>query len=265
MFSVWLQLMQTGRHNTLDCWWEPNEQISRTVFVKVPWGICAFHVFWTATTTMSDISINISFSNDPPPQRTVTEKRKRINRRFRKKQQHFRQERNNRTHGHSGQSSYDQNPLHNGEASKHPPLFSLPHADTITSASHCSSRPSKPTCTLPSWTPTVNTKGNHEKSKESVKTKSATTNPGPSASSSHKVAPTKYLAIDCEMVGTGPKGSISQLARCSIVSYEGDVVYDKFIKPSVPVTDYRTRWSGIRYSDLIKATPYSQARKEVRK
>ncbi|XP_029957757.1 interferon-stimulated 20 kDa exonuclease-like 2 [Salarias fasciatus] len=77
--------------------------------------------------------------------------------------------------------------------------------------------------------------------------------------------PTKVLAMDCEMVGTGPKGSVSQLARCSIVSYDGDVVYDKFVKPTVPVTDYRTRWSGIRPRDLLKATPYVQARKEILK
>lgn len=95
----------------------------------------------------------------------------------------------------------------------------------------------------------------------------------PSAGSSHRPAaidipsgnPSKILAIDCEMVGTGPKGSISQLARCSLVSYGGDVVYDKFIKPAAPVTDYRSRWSGIRPRDLVSATPYAEARKEVRK
>uniref|UniRef100_A0A673A8T5 Exonuclease domain-containing protein n=1 Tax=Sphaeramia orbicularis TaxID=375764 RepID=A0A673A8T5_9TELE len=63
------------------------------------------------------------------------------------------------------------------------------------------------------------------------------------------------LAIDCEMVGAGPKGHISQLARCSIVSYDGDVVYDKFISPSI----------GIRRSDLTGATPYAEARKEILK
>ncbi|KAG7475924.1 interferon-stimulated 20 kDa exonuclease-like 2 [Solea senegalensis] len=89
---------------------------------------------------------------------------------------------------------------------------------------------------------------------------------GPSTSSSSSAAiPTKYLAFDCEMVGAGPKGHISQLARCSIVSYDGDVVYDKFIHPSMPVTDYRTRWSGIRRSDLVNATPYTEARKEILK
>lgn len=75
--------------------------------------------------------------------------------------------------------------------------------------------------------------------------------------------PIKYLALDCEMVGTGPKGSRSELARCSIVSYEGDVVYDKYIKPINPVTDYRTRWSGIRRQDLLHATPFYHAQKEV--
>uniref|UniRef100_A0A3Q3VNH1 Exonuclease domain-containing protein n=1 Tax=Mola mola TaxID=94237 RepID=A0A3Q3VNH1_MOLML len=60
-------------------------------------------------------------------------------------------------------------------------------------------------------------------------------------------------------------GRINQLARCSIVSYQGDVIYDKFIKPTMPVTDYRTRWSGIRPRDLVHATPYTVARKEILK
>lgn len=75
----------------------------------------------------------------------------------------------------------------------------------------------------------------------------------------------KIVAIDCEMVGTGLKGRESALARCSIVSYQGDVVYDKYIKPTSPVTDYRTRWSGIRRQHLVNATPFSVAQKEVLK
>lgn len=136
-------------------------------------------------------------------------------------------------------------------------------------ASHCTSSPSASTHPLPSWVFTVHNKGSQERPKEPVSTNSGATTPGPSVSSSCKptttsaAVPTKYLAIDCEMVGAGPKGSISQLARCSIVSYEGDIVYDKFVNPSMPVTDYRTRWSGIRHRDLVKATPYSQARKEI--
>ncbi|XP_036440059.1 interferon-stimulated 20 kDa exonuclease-like 2 [Colossoma macropomum] len=77
--------------------------------------------------------------------------------------------------------------------------------------------------------------------------------------------PQKYIALDCEMVGTGPKGHCSELARCSIVTYDGDVIYDKFIKPVNLVTDYRTRWSGIRKRDLYKATPFKQAQREILK
>lgn len=79
------------------------------------------------------------------------------------------------------------------------------------------------------------------------------------------LGPLKYVALDCEMVGTGPKGVCSELARCSIVTYDGDVIYDKFVKPINPVTDYRTRWSGVRKQDLFKATPFHKAQQEVRK
>lgn len=96
------------------------------------------------------------------------------------------------------------------------------------------------------------------------------TSRGESTSALHRVTPClgkthKYVALDCEMVGTGPKGQCSELARCSIVTYDGDVIYDKYIKPVNPVTDYRTRWSGIRKRDVQNATPFKQAQREVRK
>ena len=174
-----------------------------------------------------------------------------------------------------GQSRNYPPPRQNGALAPHPPLptsthdTSLPRPSGTACASHCSSEPSTSTHSLPSSTVSVSNSDSHEKPKQPVNTKPTATTQRPSASSSHRPTsagiPTKYLAIDCEMVGTGPKGSVSQLARCSLVSYDGDVVYDKFINPSVPVTDYRTRWSGIRRSDLINAMPYSEARKEVRK
>ncbi|KAM5291783.1 apoptosis-enhancing nuclease [Ctenodactylus gundi] len=75
--------------------------------------------------------------------------------------------------------------------------------------------------------------------------------------------PSKYVAIDCEMVGTGPRGRVSELARCSVVSYHGDVLYDKYIRPEMPIVDYRTRWSGITWQHMRKATPFHVAQKEI--
>nr|XP_004658236.2 apoptosis-enhancing nuclease [Jaculus jaculus]XP_045002364.1 apoptosis-enhancing nuclease [Jaculus jaculus]XP_045002365.1 apoptosis-enhancing nuclease [Jaculus jaculus]XP_045002366.1 apoptosis-enhancing nuclease [Jaculus jaculus] len=77
--------------------------------------------------------------------------------------------------------------------------------------------------------------------------------------------PSKCVAIDCEMVGTGPRGRVSELARCSVVSYHGDVLYDKYIRPELPIVDYRTRWSGITCQHMRKAIPFQVAQKEILK
>lgn len=72
------------------------------------------------------------------------------------------------------------------------------------------------------------------------------------------------VAIDCEMVGTGPKGHVSSLARCSIVNYNGDVLYDSTSFPC-HIVDYRTRWSGIRKQHMVNATPFKIARSQILK
>lgn len=73
----------------------------------------------------------------------------------------------------------------------------------------------------------------------------------------------KIVAMDCEMVGTGLFGSQSELARCSIVDYHGNVLYDKFVKPEGVITDYRTPVSGIHPSHMETAVPFCTARKEI--
>ncbi|XP_014910206.1 apoptosis-enhancing nuclease [Poecilia latipinna] len=79
--------------------------------------------------------------------------------------------------------------------------------------------------------------------------------PSPPASS--------VVALDCEMVGTGPGGRCSALGRCSIVDYHGNVLYDKYVRPCQPVTDFRTPWSGIRRHHLHNAVPFAQAQEEI--
>ncbi|KAM7039850.1 apoptosis-enhancing nuclease isoform 2-T2 [Acridotheres tristis] len=83
--------------------------------------------------------------------------------------------------------------------------------------------------------------------------------------SSLVLRPGKYVAIDCEMVGTGPQGKLSELARCSVVNYEGDVIYDKYVRPELPIVDYRTRWSGITKQHMKNAIPFKAAQAEILK
>ncbi|GMF11102.1 unnamed protein product [Phytophthora lilii] len=75
----------------------------------------------------------------------------------------------------------------------------------------------------------------------------------------------QILAMDCEMVGVGLSGKTSVLARCSIVDYDGNVVYDKHVRPVEKVTDFRTHVSGIKASSLRHAIPFAQCLKEVGK
>lgn len=95
---------------------------------------------------------------------------------------------------------------------------------------------------------------------------SSEVSPPPSGRSSPCIGmdPSLLVAMDCEMVGTGPNGRISELARCSILNYYGTVVYDKYILPRHPVTNYRTRWSGIKEEHMKRALSSEEARKEVR-
>lgn len=75
--------------------------------------------------------------------------------------------------------------------------------------------------------------------------------------------PTRVVAMDCEMVGVGHEGKDSILARVSIVNVMGHVIYDKFVKPTEEVVDYRTAVSGVRPSDLEKGEEFAKVQKEV--
>ncbi|CAB3258185.1 unnamed protein product [Arctia plantaginis] len=74
---------------------------------------------------------------------------------------------------------------------------------------------------------------------------------------------TKFLAIDCEMVGVGYDGSDHMLARVSIVNKFGDCIYDKFVKAREEVKDYRTNISGVRKEDMMNGEEFNTVQKEV--
>jgi RNA exonuclease 4 len=78
---------------------------------------------------------------------------------------------------------------------------------------------------------------------------------------------TKFLGMDCEMVGVGFKGKKSILARVSICNQFGKCVYDKHVAPDVKVVDFRTAVSGVRPSDLLEtngALPFEIIQMECR-
>ena len=74
----------------------------------------------------------------------------------------------------------------------------------------------------------------------------------------------QYVALDCEMVGVGHNCK-SHIARVTMVNWDQEIVYDTFVRPAAPVTDYRTFVSGITSDDLDSdsAVDIDTCRKQV--
>jgi hypothetical protein len=91
------------------------------------------------------------------------------------------------------------------------------------------------------------------------------------------------VSLDCEMVGGGPHKRKNLLARCAVLdeagqlpkssthpcvppltfAAAGNVILDEYVTPDEAVTDYRTKWSGIRPRDLIGAPSFREVRQRV--
>ena len=69
------------------------------------------------------------------------------------------------------------------------------------------------------------------------------------------------------MVGVGPEGLESAVARVTLCNWAEEVILDTFVKVPVEVTDYRTFVSGIEAKDLEgdKALPLNEVRDLVQK
>ncbi|KAI5363158.1 putative ribonuclease H-like superfamily, exonuclease, RNase T/DNA polymerase III [Septoria linicola] len=80
----------------------------------------------------------------------------------------------------------------------------------------------------------------------------------------------KYIALDCEMVGTGPPPHLDNvLARASLVNFHGEQIYDSYVQPpaKVRIEDYRTYVSGIKPHHLKPgyARTFAEVQQDVAK
>jgi len=74
---------------------------------------------------------------------------------------------------------------------------------------------------------------------------------------------TPFVALDCEMVVVD--GGEKELARCSIVNYNGHVLFDKFIRPQKKVTDFLTWVSGVTPAKLRGSPTFDEVKGEILK
>lgn len=95
----------------------------------------------------------------------------------------------------------------------------------------------------------------------------STSHPSNSDLSRFTIAPstgaTEEIALDCEMVECYSHKSV--LARVSVVNLFGHPIFDSYVEPPAKVTDYRTKYSGIRKCDLENAPSFETIQKQIAK
>ncbi|KAI0257474.1 hypothetical protein BJV78DRAFT_39591 [Lactifluus subvellereus] len=65
----------------------------------------------------------------------------------------------------------------------------------------------------------------------------------------------QVLAMSCTVVGVGPGGNTSMVARVSICDFRGAILLECYVVPTMAVTDYRTSTTGITPAHLSSRKP----------
>ncbi|KAL2332293.1 hypothetical protein Fmac_019874 [Flemingia macrophylla] len=71
------------------------------------------------------------------------------------------------------------------------------------------------------------------------------------------------VAIDCEMVGGGSDGSLELCARVCLVDEDENLIFHAYVKPKIPVTNYRYDITGLTEEHLRDAMPLKEVRDKI--
>ncbi|GAB2278145.1 hypothetical protein Dimus_012841 [Dionaea muscipula] len=73
----------------------------------------------------------------------------------------------------------------------------------------------------------------------------------------------QVIALSCKMVGGGSDGSMDLCARICLVDEQENIVFYAYVKPHVPVTNYRFETTGMRPEYLRDAMPLRQVQRKI--
>ncbi|KAJ7974565.1 RNA exonuclease 4-like [Quillaja saponaria] len=71
------------------------------------------------------------------------------------------------------------------------------------------------------------------------------------------------VALACKMVGGGSDGSLDLCARVCIIDENENIMFHTYVKPTIPVTNYRYETTGIRPEYLRDAMPQKLVQKKI--
>ncbi|XP_054789869.1 uncharacterized protein LOC129295380 [Prosopis cineraria] len=73
----------------------------------------------------------------------------------------------------------------------------------------------------------------------------------------------RVVALACKMVGGGSDGSLDLCARVCIIDEQENIIFHSYVKPPIPVTNYRYETTGIRPEYLRDAMTTRQVQRKV--
>ncbi|OMO69515.1 Exonuclease [Corchorus olitorius] len=73
----------------------------------------------------------------------------------------------------------------------------------------------------------------------------------------------QVVALACKMVGGGSDSSLDLCARVCLIDENENIIFHTYVKPQIPVTNYRYESTGIRPEYLRDAMPLRQVQKRI--
>lgn len=73
----------------------------------------------------------------------------------------------------------------------------------------------------------------------------------------------RVVALACKMVGGGSDGSLDLCARVCLIDEYENILFHTYVKPQLPVTNYRYDTTGMRPEFLKDAMPLWQAQRKI--
>lgn len=71
------------------------------------------------------------------------------------------------------------------------------------------------------------------------------------------------IAIDCEMVGGGSDGTLNLCARVCLIDEDENIVFHTYVQPQIPITDYRSKVTGLTEELLKDAMPLKEVQEKI--
>ncbi|ONK66292.1 uncharacterized protein A4U43_C06F6190 [Asparagus officinalis] len=73
----------------------------------------------------------------------------------------------------------------------------------------------------------------------------------------------RVVALGCKMVGGGSDGTLDLCARVCLIDENENIIFHTYIRPRLPVTNYRYETTGIRPENLRDAIPLKLAQRKI--